>query len=149
MCHAIPIEIWQSVAEFIGVSFEFREFSNLKSLLAALEENEIDVIPSVSVQDRYESTMDFSQSYLKSGLSIAVPLEGVEHRWMKVIENIFSPHILKAIGLMFFMSLIFGIIVWAFERRRNKEMFGEGFVTCDFNLLSALSLALQPVPLYL
>jgi polar amino acid transport system substrate-binding protein len=72
--------------------------------------------------------MDFSQSYLKSGLSIAVPAEGSHCRWLKVIENLFSPHILKAIGLLFLMSLIFGIIVWLFERQRNSELFGEGHV---------------------
>jgi ABC-type amino acid transport substrate-binding protein len=68
--------------------------------------------------------MDFSQSYLKSGLSIAVPAEGVGYRWINVVKSIFSPHILKAIALLLLMSLIVGIIVWTFEKRRNREMFG-------------------------
>ncbi|MEJ2164061.1 MAG: transporter substrate-binding domain-containing protein, partial [Desulfobacterales bacterium] len=72
--------------------------------------------------------MDFSQSYLKSGLSIAVPAEGTEYRWMNVVKSVFSPQILKAVGLMFLMSLTIGIIVWSFERRRNSEMFGESYV---------------------
>jgi len=122
------VEIWQAVAQQMGVSYEFREFNSLASLLDALEKKKIDVIPAVSVQDRFVAVMDFSQSYLKSGLSIAVPAEGVHYQWFKVIENLFSPHILKAIGLLFLMSLIFGIIIWLFERQRNSEMFGEGHV---------------------
>jgi polar amino acid transport system substrate-binding protein len=121
-------ELWQAVAQRIGVPFEFREFSSIESLLDALQKKEIDAIPSLVVQDRFEATMDFSQSYLKSGLSIAVPAEGVEYRWIKVIESIFSAYILKAIGLLFLMSLIFGIIVWLFERQRNSEMFGDGYI---------------------
>ena len=122
------VELWQAVAQRIDVQFEFREFSSLESLLAALENKEIDVIPTMVVQDRFESTFEFSQSYLKSGLSIAVPAERGDARWFRVIESIFSPHILKAIGLLFVISLIFGTIVWAFERQRNREMFGDGYL---------------------
>jgi polar amino acid transport system substrate-binding protein len=124
----LSVELWQAVAQRIGAPFEFREFSSFEAVLDALGKNEIDVIPAVSVQDRFEATMDFSQSYLKSGLSIAVRAEGVDYKWIRVIESIISPHILKAIALLFLMSLIFGIIVWAFERRRNSEMFGDGHV---------------------
>jgi len=122
------VEVWQAVAQNMGVDFEFREFKGTEFLLAALEKKEIDVIPSIAVQDRFESIMDFSQSYLKSGLSIAVLAEGVDYRWMNVIKSVFSPQILKAVGLMFLMSLIVGIIVWSFEKQRNSEMFGDGNV---------------------
>ena len=122
------VEIWQAVAQHMGVDFEFREFGSLESLMSALEKNEIDVVPSLGVQDRFESVLDFSQSYLKSGLSIAVPAEGVNYRWINVVKSIFSPHILKAIALLFLMSLIVGIIVWSFEKQRNSEMFGDGLV---------------------
>jgi len=121
-------ELWQAVAQRMGVSFEFREFNSIESSLDALQKKEIDVIPCLTVQDSLEAAMDFSQSYLKSGLSIAVPAEGVDYRWFRVIESIFAPNVLKAIGLLFFMSLIFGVIVWLFERQRNSEMFGDGYV---------------------
>lgn len=121
------VEIWQAVAELMDVPFEYREFNSLESLLNALEKKEIDIIPSLAVQDRLEATLDFSQSFLKSGLSIAVPVENTEYRWIKVFESIFSPRILKAIMLMVLMSLMFGIIVWLFERRRNSEMFGDAY----------------------
>lgn len=120
------VELLEAVAQEIGVSFEVREFSTLEHLLNALEKKEIDIIPSLPVRVRFESNMDFSQSYLKTGLSIAVPAEGVEYRWIQVYECIFSKHTLKAIGTLMVLSLFAGIIVWAFERRRNSEMFSEG-----------------------
>jgi len=120
------VELWQAVAQQIGVPFQFQEFSTLEHLINALEKQEIDVIPSLAVRETFESAMDFSQSYLKTGLSIAVPAEGAEYRWIRIFEGIFSEHILKAIGLLMLMSLVAGIIVWVFERRRNSEMFGEG-----------------------
>jgi ABC-type amino acid transport substrate-binding protein len=122
------VELWQAVAQHMGVNFEFREFSRLEDMLDALEKREIDVIPSLSVRESLVTVMDFSQSYLKSGLAIAVPAEGVEYRWARVFEGIFSGQTLKAIGLLMLMSLTAGIIVWSFERRRNSEMFGDGTV---------------------
>jgi len=122
------IEIWEAVAQRMGVSFEFREYGSLAALLDALEKGEIDAIPSMPVEERYESKMDFSQSYLKSGLAIAVPAEGGDNKWLSVAESLFSRDILKAVGVLFVMSVISGTIVWSFERRRNAEMFGEGTV---------------------
>jgi polar amino acid transport system substrate-binding protein len=122
------VELWRAVSQDIGMPFEFREFDTFEHLLDALEKREIDVIPSLPVRERFESTVDFSQSYLKSGLSIAVPAEGVEYKWFRVFESIFSEQTLKAIGLLALFSLITGIIVWSFERRKNSEMFGDGTV---------------------
>ena len=121
-------ELWQAVAQQLNAPFEFREFSSLENLIGAIEKREIDVFPSLPVGERFESIMDFSQSYLKSGLSIAVPAEGPEYRWLRVFEGIFSKHILKAIGLLVFLSMVAGIVVWLFERRKNDEMFGDGTV---------------------
>ena len=120
------VELWQDVAARLGVPFEFQEFRNLEQLLEALEQRKIDVIPSLPVRERLEAVMDFSQSYLKSGLAIAVPAEGVEYAWRRIFETILSVHSLKAIGFLMVLSTIAGVIVWRFEKGRNSEMFGGG-----------------------
>jgi ABC-type amino acid transport substrate-binding protein len=120
------VELWQAVAERLETPYEFREFNTLAKLLDALKKKEIDAIPSLAVDENFESAMDFSQSYLKSGLAIAVAAEGYEFKWFHIFRSIFSLHILKIIGLLLLLSMITGFVVWAFERRRNSEMFGDG-----------------------
>lgn len=122
------VELWQDVATRIGVPFEFQEFQNLETLLEALAQRRIDVIPSLPVRERFEAVMDFSQSYLKSGLAIAVPAEGVEYAWRRIFGTIFSFHSLKAVAFLMVLSTIAGVIVWRFEKGRNSEMFGGGHV---------------------
>lgn len=122
------VELWQDVATRIGVPFEFQEFRNLEKLLEALEQRSIDVIPSLPVRERLEAVMDFSQSYLKSGLAIAVPAEGVEYAWRRIFGTIFSFHSLKAVAFLMVLSTIAGVIVWRFEKGRNSEMFGGGHI---------------------
>ena len=119
-------ELWQAVAQRMDVTFEFLGFDSMDQLLDAFTRQEIDVIPAMPVRERLISVMDFSQSFLKSGLSIAVPFDGLEYKWARVIESIFSVTILKAFGLLLLMSLAIGMILWLFERRRNSEMFGDG-----------------------
>ena len=122
------IELWQAVGQRMGVAYQFQEYGSFGALLDALEKGEIDVIPSLPVEERFETSMDFSQSYLKSGLAIAVPAEGAGSRWLGIAESLFSKDILQAVGLLIAMSIISGAIVWLFERRRNAEMFGEGTI---------------------
>jgi len=124
----LGIEIWQAVAQHMDVLFEFREYNSLGSLLAAIENGEIDVIPSLPAELRYESAMELSQSYYKSGLAIAVSAEGSDSKWLNVVARIFSADILVAVGLLLLMCLTAGIIVCSFERRHNREMFGDGLI---------------------
>jgi ABC-type amino acid transport substrate-binding protein len=120
------IDVWRAVAEQMGVLFELREFDSFGLLIEAIKNGDIDVIPSLPVEARYEDFMDFAQSYLKSGLAIAVPVAGAGGRWGSVAASLFSKDILQAVGLLILMSLTAGAIVWGFERRRNREMFGGG-----------------------
>ena len=120
------IEVWRAVARRMGTAFEIREYSGFDLLLDAILNGDIEVIPSLPVEVRYVDFMEFSQSYLKSGLAIAVPAEDAGGRWGSVVASLFSKDILQAVGLLILMSLTAGVIVWGFERRRNREMFGGG-----------------------
>lgn len=120
------IELWQAVAERMGASFEYREYGSFGLLLDALKNGEIDVVPALPVDERNESIMDYSQSYIRSGLAIAVPAEGVSYRWMNVVDRMFSTDVLKGFGFLLLLSLVAGILVWTFEKRKNNEMFGDG-----------------------
>ncbi len=119
----LGIEIWENVAHRMGVAFDYREFSTFGPLVDALETRTIDLIPSLPVELRFESAVDFSQSYFKSGLAIAVPAGGEDFRWVRLIVALFSKDILGAIGFLMLLAAIAGTIVWLFERGRNREMF--------------------------
>lgn len=122
------VELWQDVAARMGVTFEFQEFHTLEPMLEALKQRTIDAIPSLPVREGLETVMDFSQSYLKSGLAIAVPAEEVDYAWRRIFEAIFSFHSLKAIAFLMALSTVAGVIVWRLENVRNSEMFGGGHV---------------------
>jgi ABC-type amino acid transport substrate-binding protein len=116
-------ELWDAVARHAGLAYQYKEYGTLGAVLDALGKGEIDVIPSLPAEEKLEVSMDFSQSYLKSGLAIAVPAEGAGSRWLGVLEHLFSKDVLGALVLLIAMSTLAGIAVWFLERRRNAEMF--------------------------
>lgn len=120
----ISVELWRAVARDIGVTFAFQEFDSVEAVYDAFQERQVTIITAVPVRARFEPFMDFSHAYLKSGLSIAVPNEGIDYRWVRLFEGLFSRTSLQAIGFLLVMSLLAGMLVWRIERRHNEKMFG-------------------------
>ncbi|MEE9122731.1 MAG: transporter substrate-binding domain-containing protein [Syntrophobacteria bacterium] len=124
----LSIELWQAVAQELGVEFELREYS-FGQELDAVTRGEVDVILALAVTEQREIIMDLSHPFLRSGSAIAVlPGGATEHSWLRFAEHLVSLNLLPVIGLLILLSLTAGTIVWLFEARQNPEMFGGGTV---------------------
>jgi len=123
----LSIELWQAIAQELGVEFELRE-SSLGQLLDEAKRGEVDVIPAIAVTEQHEIIMDLSLPFLRSGSAIAVPAGATKHSWLRFAGRLVSLNLLPVIGLLILLSLTAGAIVWLFERRRNPGMFGGGTV---------------------
>jgi ABC-type amino acid transport substrate-binding protein len=121
----LGIELWQGIAQELGVEFELREYS-IGKLVEAVKRGEVDVIPGLAATEERESIMDLSFPFLRSGSAIAVPAEAARLSWLRFAGRLVSLNILPVIGLLILLSLTAGTIVWLFEARRNREMFGGG-----------------------
>ena len=121
----LSIELWQEIAQELGVEFELREYS-FEQLLDAVTRGEVDVMPGLAATEQHEIVMDLSLPFLRSGLAIALPAEATELSWLRFAKRLVALNIVPVIGLLILLSLIAGTIVWLFEARRNPEMFGGG-----------------------
>jgi len=118
----LSIASWKIVNEQLQVAYEFKEYENLGSLLNALENGEVDLsVNPITVTDSRMKRMDFSQPYFISYTSVA---KRKENTLMKHIKNLFSWDFFSVIALLLLVILIFGILVWSFERKKNQEEFG-------------------------
>jgi ABC-type amino acid transport substrate-binding protein len=118
----LGIELWQAIAQKLGVEFELREYS-FKKELDAVTRGEVDVIPALAATDEHEIILDLSHPYLRSGSAIAVKAEASQHSWFRFAGHLVSLNVLPVIGLLIVLSVTAGVIVWLFEARRNPEMF--------------------------
>lgn len=123
----LSVELWQAIAQKLGLEFELRPYSP-DQLLEAVKRREVDIIPTLAATEEHEIIMDLSHPYLRSGSAIAVTAETPKHSWLRFVRHLASLNVLPVIGLLLLLSLVAGVIVWLFERRQNREMFGGGTV---------------------
>lgn len=120
----LSIASWELVNQKLEKDYEYKEYPDLNSLLTAIEEGEIDFsINPITVTDQRMKKMDFSQPYFISHTAIA--RRSGSKIWT-YLSNLLSWNFISAILILVGVIFIFGFMVWIFERKANKEEFGEG-----------------------
>jgi ABC-type amino acid transport substrate-binding protein len=120
----ISIDLWEDIAEELKVDFEYIVYDDFSKMLTDVGKGEVDIsINPLTVTGERLQEMDFTQPFFITNLAIALkkPDDGPVLRFLK---NMFSWNFIAAISVLSIIILIFGGLVWLFERKRNTEQFG-------------------------
>lgn len=121
----LSIRLWESIADDLNINYKYKTYT-LGGLLNALENDDIDAaINPLSVTSKRVKAFDFSQPFYITNLAI-VTSEAHENTILSFVLNLFSIDFLKAVSLLLFVLLVFGLLVWYFEKRANPEEFENG-----------------------
>jgi ABC-type amino acid transport substrate-binding protein len=121
----ISIELWRELAAELNLTYEFREL-DLKGLLDGMAEGSLDVaVAALTITPEREKRFDFTHPFYTTGLGIATPAKA-GNPWLAVVKRFFSRAFLRVLGVLLFLLLSVGILVWWFEKRRNPNQFGGG-----------------------
>lgn len=116
----IGVYLWEAIAKSMDVTYRYEELS-LTGILEGLEKNTIDLaINPLTVTSQRIQHMDFTQPFFISNSVIAIPLEGKKGP-LNFFMKIFSLRFAGALFLLIVVILIFGGLVWFFERKKNDE----------------------------
>jgi polar amino acid transport system substrate-binding protein len=114
------IELWQNIAQKLGVKSEFKQTGNITELLNAVKSKQVDAgIAAISVTSQRERDFDFSQPIFDSGLQILVRSQGRQNAIGRLVESLFTPAFLQLLGIMLLIILIPAHIVWLVERNHK------------------------------
>jgi polar amino acid transport system substrate-binding protein len=121
----LSIDLWQQIADTLGLKFEFREYDyDASGLLQAVEHGHVDaILAPLPVTASHEERFDFSHAYFSSGLGIAIRRKP-QQRLLGFIGTVLSYRFFAAVGGLIGLLLCVGIVVWLLERRRNPQHFG-------------------------
>ena len=118
----ISIALWRAIAGELDLKYRFVE-TDLQGILDGLKEGRYDAaVAALTVTQERENIFDFTHPFYTTGLGIAV--KQAQDSWTGVVKRFFSIAFLKVIFLLTVTLLIFGLIVWLLEKRRNPEQFG-------------------------
>jgi|UPI000149E22C ABC-type amino acid transport/signal transduction systems, periplasmic component/domain len=116
---------WEMLNGKLAAKSEYHVFDSVEDMLTALERGEIDLsINPITVSEERLERLEFSQPFFISGTAMARP---EENRWLLFLENLFSWRFFSAIGLLALVILLFGFLVWLFERKKNPAQFQKGW----------------------
>ena len=128
----LSIELWQAIAQDLGVEYELLEYNSIGQIVEAFEIGELDAMTVSAITETRETLLDLSHSFLTSGSAIAVPAVTTGHGFFhfagRTADHFISLDFLLVMVLIILLSLAAGAMVWVFESRRNREMFGGGTV---------------------
>ena len=117
------IELWQRVAQELGVQYELTWGKTVPELIDALKAGKADVaIAAISITSEREKVIDFSQPYYESGLQILVEA-GESNQAAAVATTLFNGGFLKLLGILALALLVSSHLLWWFEHRHNQESF--------------------------
>ena len=120
----ISIELWESMAQQLGIKFQYQEMS-LNEMLEAVSNGQVDAaVAAISITAEREKKMDFTYPFISTGLGIATSAED-GGSFAKLAERIFSLDFLKALAALAGLLFIIGFIIWLFERNKNKHFGGK------------------------
>ncbi|WP_339489746.1 transporter substrate-binding domain-containing protein [Pseudomonas sp. EL_65y_Pfl2_R95] len=119
----ISVDLWRDIAKQLGYQFEF-EPMQFGELLPSLEAGNLDVvIGALTMTAERERKFDFTHPFYQTGLAIAVPYGSDSSGWAALKGLLSWQFASLVIGLAGLLLLV-GALLWAFERRRNKDQFG-------------------------
>jgi polar amino acid transport system substrate-binding protein len=118
--HGISIDLWRRIADQAHLRYRFQE-TTLKGLTEGVAEGPLDAaVAALSVTGLRREMVDFTQPFYSTGLGIAVPRDaGIT--WWPIVGNVFSLGFLRAVGVLFAVSLAVGVVLWLIERRHNEH----------------------------
>ncbi len=121
----LAVELWQGVAEQIGVDYELVE-TDIPGLIDGVAAGDFAAgVGALTLTAEREERIDFTHPYYRAGLGIAVPYGG-ERSTLRTLLGIFTVGFATAVGALVLVLAAVGVVVWIVERRRNPEMFGGG-----------------------
>ena len=116
------IELWEVIAQDLGLDYEWVKVGKVTEQLAAVQDGNADVaIAGISMTPEREEVIDFSHPYFDAGLQIMTSAQP-SLTPASLISLIFSPALLKVLGLGVLTLLVMAHIIWLVERKSNENM---------------------------
>ncbi len=122
----ISFWLWKKIAQEINQPYVLKEMP-LNEVINGLKDGDVDItINPLTITSERGLIIDFSAPYFISNSGFLINSVSQVSKWTSFVLSFFSINFLRAVLALFFVLLIFGVLVWFFERRANPDEFKPG-----------------------
>ena len=117
------IELWEAIGERLHFKTTWNEKTTVGEILASVKSSESEAgTAAISITSQRERDYEFSQPFFTAGLQIMVNDQNTGGwSFVQAVRDLFSPDILKLIGLVLVLVLIPAHLVWLVERKHEEK----------------------------
>lgn len=123
--HGFTIELWEHIARMLGLRYELYGVNTIAKLTDEVQRGAADVaVSGIGITSDREKRLDFSHSFLVSGLQIMVSEDAdtiLGEVFFKVLAVIFAPELLYGVGLFLLILIVAAHVIWILERGHNPQ----------------------------
>jgi polar amino acid transport system substrate-binding protein len=123
------IDLWQNIANQIGIKSKFIQYSTVAELLSAIKGSKANLgIAAISITAEREQNFDFSLPIFIGGLQIMVRNpESNNSAFPNILQLFFSASLLQVIGIALVLIVIAAHIIWLSERHHQDGMISQSY----------------------
>lgn len=115
------IDLWNAIAQQLGVNTEWVYFDSVPALIKATQEKQVDTgISAITVTSQREEEVDFSNSMYELGLQIMVPADASPNPWLVAIGEIGKLFTWKVLLALLGLVVFFAHVRWLVDASVGK-----------------------------
>ena len=123
----LSVQLLTLIADDLDIQYTIKKYT-VSELIDAIENGEVDVAAAgLNITADRAERMRFSHAFHHGGYGVAISKD-IDSQ-MSMFRRIISYKFFIAIGSLFLILFLVGVVVWLFERRHSESDFGGGFAS--------------------
>ncbi|TWG91112.1 ABC-type amino acid transport/signal transduction systems, periplasmic component/domain [Mesorhizobium sp. J18] len=136
----MAIELWETIAQRMGLDYQYVGYPSFRALVEATESSEIDVaVTNLTITRARAEIISFTQPWYDAGLRIMVPDRGGTNGFWDVIEGLRDAGHLRAYAWLLFVIVLATIGFTIFDRKFDPDFpkrWREGVAESFYHVMS-------------
>ncbi len=114
----LTIDLWNVISDSLNIDYHFVQ-NDFNDVMTNIYEGEVNIsIAPMAINSSHADSTFYTQPFYITSMCVAIE-NHYESGFVTIVKNLFSIAFLKTIGLLLFINICIGTLIWLAERKEN------------------------------